>query len=74
MLAGLKVSSLESKCVFYRPKNNAKEGHPEPVGYWATISKMSALENKGSDIFLLTQQFFLYFYPRYLTNGNSKAY
>ena len=33
MLAGLKVSSLESKCVFYRPKNNAKEGHPEPVGY-----------------------------------------
>ena len=29
MLAGLKVSSLASKCVFYRPEQNAKRGHHE---------------------------------------------
>ena len=33
MLAGLKVLPLASKCVLYRLENNAKEGHPEPVGY-----------------------------------------
>ena len=27
MLATLKVSSLEYKCVFCRPENNAKGGH-----------------------------------------------
>ena len=27
ILTGLKVSSLVCKCVFYRPKHNAKEGH-----------------------------------------------
>ena len=26
MLAGLKVSSLACKCVFYRPEHNAKGG------------------------------------------------
>ena len=39
------------------------------IGAWATISKMSALENIA-----LNQLVFLYFYPQYLTYGNSKAY
>ena len=29
MLAGLKVSSLAYKCVFYRPELNTKRGHRE---------------------------------------------
>ena len=35
---------------------------------------MTNLENAGFWYFLLTRRFFWYFYPRYLTNGNSKAY
>ena len=44
------------------------------IGFWATISKMWTLENTGFGYFLLIQQFFWYFYPEYLSNGNSKAY
>ena len=40
----------------------------------ATISKMSTLKNTGFLYFLLTQQFFWYFYPQYLMNSNSKTY
>ena len=29
MLTGLKMSSLECRCVFYRPENNAKRGPME---------------------------------------------
>ena len=39
------------------------------IGSWTIISKMATLENK-----VLTQPFFKYFYPQYLTYGNSKAY
>ena len=44
------------------------------LGFSATSSKMSTLENTGLYYFLLIQQLFQYFYPRYLTNGNFKPY
>ena len=44
------------------------------IGFWATISNVSIFENKGFRYFLLTQQFFWYFYHQYLTHVNSKAY
>ena len=44
------------------------------VGSWATISNTSTLEDKDFHYFLLTQQFFLYFYRWCLWNGNSKNY
>ena len=44
------------------------------TGFWANINKMETLvENKGF-FFSESVVFFLHFYPRYLTNGNSKAY
>ena len=44
------------------------------VGFWAIISKIWTLEDTKFCYFLLTQQSFWYFYPRYLTNSNSKTY
>ena len=43
------------------------------IGFWATISKMSALENTGFRYFLTESAVFLYFYPQYLTRGNFEA-
>ena len=36
--------------------------------------KISILEDKSFIIFFADSVVFLYFYPRYLTNGNSKTY
>ena len=44
------------------------------IGFWATISKMSTLENARLWYFFAESVVFLYFYPQYLTNRNSKAY
>ena len=44
------------------------------IGFWATISKMSTLENKRFWYFLLIQQLFLYFYPSYLTTATLKPF
>ena len=40
------------------------------IGFPATISKTSTLQNTR---FFADSAVFLYFYPHYLTNGNSKA-
>ena len=40
------------------------------VPFWATISKISALENTGFSYYFADSAVFWYFYHRYLTNGN----
>ena len=43
------------------------------VGFWATISKISTHEDTELHYFFADSAVFWYFYPRYLTNGNSKT-
>ena len=44
------------------------------VGVWATIDKISILEDTEFHYFFADPAVVLYFYPQYLTNGNSKTY
>ena len=44
------------------------------VGFWGTISKTSNFEDTEFHYLFADSAIFLYFYPRYLTNGNSKTY
>ena len=44
------------------------------VGFRATIGKISAFEDTEFHYFFVDSAVFLYFYPRYLTKGNSKTY
>ena len=43
------------------------------IGFWATISKISTYEDTEFHYFFADSAVFWYFYPRYLTYGNSKA-
>ena len=44
------------------------------IEFWATISKMSTLENTGFGKFFADSAVLWYSYPQYLPNGNSNAY
>ena len=48
MLTTLKVSSLAYKCLFYRPENNAKGGHPGTEFWGSWNEKMKYTNEKSS--------------------------
>ena len=44
------------------------------VGFWATLCKISTLEDTKFDYFFADSAVLWYSYPRYLTHGNCKTY